>query len=204
MISKVPAQQVFSDALVVLDLPNWSSFAMLQCSFHELWVRRESSSMKKDIRYTPSDSFDTYPFLHTNSDKLEKLGEEYYKLRQKIMITRNEGLTKTYNHFHNSDEKSRDIQELRKLHESMDKGVTEVYGWKDINLNHDFYNTKHGIRYKISEEAQHEVLKRLLELNHELYEKELKRKSVVKKSRKTSKKKQDDQSKEEEQLNLFN
>lgn len=202
MITKVLSKQVFSDAVVVLDLPSWSSFATLQCSFHELWVRQESSSMKKDIRYTPSDSFDTYPFLQIKNTKLDEIGIKYHQLRKSLMEQQNEGLTMVYNRFHDPQDKSVDIQKLRKLHEEMDKAVAEAYGWLDITLDHNFYETKHGVRFTISEKARVDVLKRLLQLNHEIYEKETSLKSVKKKG-KHKDKIQDPQPKDIEQLTLF-
>ncbi|EJY55742.1 transcriptional regulator, TetR family [Alicyclobacillus hesperidum URH17-3-68] len=172
-IARVSAKQIFSDAVCVFDLPSWAHFAALQCSYHEMWVRRESSTMKRDIRYTPSDSFDTYPFLHINDDFLESIGQSYHDFRQTIMKTRNIGLTAVYNLFHNPDEWSDDIQKLRELHVKMDQAVANVYGWYDLDMKHGFYETRQGVRYTLCETACREVLERLLELNHECYEKEM-------------------------------
>jgi hypothetical protein len=172
-IARVSAKQIFSDAVCVFDLPSWAHFAALQCSYHEMWVRRESSTMKRDIRYTPSDSFDTYPFLHINDAFLESIGQSYHEFRQAIMKTRNIGLTAVYNLFHNPDEGSNDIQKLRELHEKMDHAVAAAYGWKDLDLGHNFYETKQGVRYTICEAARREVLQRLLTLNRACYEEEL-------------------------------
>ncbi|WCK55152.1 hypothetical protein PP175_03965 [Aneurinibacillus sp. Ricciae_BoGa-3] len=202
MITSVNTNQVFSDAVVVLDLPSWASFSALQCSFHELWVRRESSSMKRDIRYTPSDSFDTFPFLHLIYESLESIGKKYHKLRQQIMLSRNEGLTQTYNRFHNPGEQSDDIKKLRKLHVDLDKAVAKAYGWEDLKLNHNFYETKYGIRYTISEDTANKVIQLLLKLNHELCKEESKFASKIK--TKSKKRKPLPNSKKGEiQLNLF-
>lgn len=78
------------------------------------------------------------------------------------------------------------IKELRSLHKKMDQAVLEAYGWhRDlpkwgpaIDLAHDFYEVNYlpendNIRYTISPEARKEVLKRLLLLNHERYEEEI-------------------------------
>jgi hypothetical protein len=48
------------------------------------------------------------------------------------MIARNEGLTKTYNRFHDRGEQSDDIRRLRELHAAMDRAVLESYGWHDL------------------------------------------------------------------------
>jgi hypothetical protein len=49
--------------------------------------------------------------------------------RRQIMLIRQEGLTKTYNRFHDPDETAEDIQKLRDLHVEMDNAVAAAYGW---------------------------------------------------------------------------
>src|SRR5581483_5196487 len=70
-------------------------------------------------------------------------------------------------------EHSADIQRLRDLHVEMDNAVAAAYGWTDLDLRHRFHETAHGIRFTLSEEARREVLARLLQLNHERYEEEV-------------------------------
>jgi hypothetical protein len=124
------------------------------------------------MQYTPSDCFETFPFpLDTSS--LASIGERYYQHRQSIMQARQEGLTATYNRFHNPREQAEDIVQLRELHREMDEAVAAAYGWQDLKLDHDFYETRQGTRYTISEEARREVLDRLLKLNHERYAQEV-------------------------------
>ena len=84
------------------------------------------------------------------------------------------GLTSCYNRFHDPDETSKDIQQLRDLHVEMDQAVAAAYEWTDLDLGHGFHETKQGLRYTISEPARREVLQRLLKLNHERYEEEVK------------------------------
>jgi hypothetical protein len=43
------------------------------------------------------------------------------------MIARHEGMTKTYNRFHDRGETAEDIQRLRELHAAMDRAVLEAY-----------------------------------------------------------------------------
>lgn len=169
---KVCSKQVFQESLCVLDLPSWGSFALLQCSFHDAWVRRGSSTVGETLRYTPSDYFDTYPFLHLQHEILNPIGERYHEHRKKIMQAQQEGLTATYNRFHNPSETTKDIHVLRDLQVEMDKATAYAYDWKDLNLGHDYYDTKQGIRFTISEETRRDVFQRLLELNHRLYQEE--------------------------------
>ena len=90
------------------------------------------------------------------------------------MLSRQEGLTKTYNRFHDRDEQSEDIVRLRTSHEEMDQAVAAAYGWSDLDLGHGFHATKQGERYTLSESARRTVLDRLLALNHQRYEEEVK------------------------------
>lgn len=124
------------------------------------------------MQYTPSDCFDTFPFP-TDTNTLNDIGERYYTHRQSIMLRRQEGLTKTYNRFHDPAESAPDIVALRELHRELDEAVACAYGWQDLSLQHGFHQTKQGTRYTISEEARREVLDRLLLLNHERHEQEL-------------------------------
>ena len=48
------------------------------------------------------------------------------------MIANNEGLTSTYNRFHDPSETSSDLLELRRLHGEMDQAVLDAYGWNDV------------------------------------------------------------------------
>ena len=48
------------------------------------------------------------------------------------MVLNGEGLTKTYNRFHNPSETSTGLLELRSLHSEMDRAVLEAYGWSDV------------------------------------------------------------------------
>ena len=89
------------------------------------------------------------------------------------MLARQEGLTKTYNRFHNPEEHAEDIGTLRRLHVEMDHAVAAAYGWAELALDHGFHQTKQGLRYTISEPARREVLGRLLSLNHARYAEEV-------------------------------
>ena len=104
---------------------------------------------------------------------LDAIGERYYTHRQNIMHTRREGLTATYNRFHNPDDRAPDIQQLRDLHVEMDQAVAAAYGWQDLALDHGFHDTKQGVRFTVSEAARRELLDRLLALNHQRHREEV-------------------------------
>lgn len=163
---------VYTNALVIVarDVP--ADFAIFSSSFHEVWARLQGSSLETRPRYTPSRCFDTFPFPE-RTNGLGEVGEHYHAHRQSIMLARQEGLTKTYNRFHNPEESAADIVRLRELHQQMDEAVAAAYGWTDLRLGHDFHETKQGVRFTLQEAARREVLDRLLELNHRRYAEEV-------------------------------
>ncbi len=160
-VSLVKSQQVFSDQVVVFDTQGKEYFALLQSAFHESWARNYGSTLKGDLRYSPTSCFETFPFP-AEADVLEEIGEQYHAHRQSIMLARQEGLTKTYNRFHDPEESSSDIRRLREMHQEMDEAVARAYGWTDLRLDHDFHETKQGMRFTISEAAHplYEIVRR--------------------------------------------
>lgn len=167
----VPPTFVYSHATCVFAMPAAAQFALLQSTVHDSWARQHCSSMKGDLRYTPSDGFETFPFPFSLGP-LEAIGGIYHENRREIMVSRQEGLTPTYNRLHSPEEVSPDIAKLRELQVEMDYEVARAYGWAELDLGHDFHSTKQGIRYTISESVRREILDRLLALNHERHSEE--------------------------------
>lgn len=139
--------------------------------------------MKDDLRYTPSDCFETFPFPEgfETSPALEAAGQAYHDQRVALMIARNEGMTKTYNRFHDRSETSADIVRLRELHAAMDRTVFEAYGWHDLaeraepiflDESNEDDHTYQG-RWFWPSDFRDEVLARLLVLNAERHAEEV-------------------------------
>ncbi|WP_443092849.1 Eco57I restriction-modification methylase domain-containing protein [Candidatus Chloroploca mongolica] len=183
-----PTNIVFSHKVLVFIRDAYSDFSVLQSSLHEEWARHYSgASLRTDMCYSTKQCLETFAFPEFQDDSgqkitnlssssrnyLESIGEKYYEYRYSVALERNEGLTKTYNRFHNPQEASEDIAELRRLHVEMDNAVAAAYGWSDLELDHGFHETKQGLRYTISEAARRAVLDRLLALNHARYAEEV-------------------------------
>ncbi len=183
--TRTTSQFIFADSAVVVADESFGMFAALQSRPHEVWARFMASSMKDDLRYTPSDCFETFAFPdgYDANEALEQAGKEYYEFRAALMVRNNEGLTKTYNRFHRPDEKSPDIIRLRELHDAMDRAVLDAYGWTDLHPVCEFFPEfdeeeedddsgsgrakQKKYRYRWTEEIHDEVLARLLALNRE-------------------------------------
>jgi hypothetical protein len=186
----LPTGIVYSHKLIVLAMDGYSAFTVLQSRMHQNWAYFLGSTMKDDPVYTPSDCFETFPFPENfeADTKLEAVGKEYYEFRAALMVQNNEGLTKTYNRFHDPTETSPDIQKLRDLHAAMDRAVLDAYGWKALKPTCEFLlyyddeeqdedsgparRRRKPWRYRWPDEFRDEVLARLLELNKRKAEEE--------------------------------
>lgn len=65
---------------------------------------------------------------------MEAIGREYYDYRASLMVANDEGLTKTYNRFHDPGEQSEETRKLRQLHDRMDRAVLAAYGGEFAKL----------------------------------------------------------------------
>ncbi len=102
---------VFSHKARVFVWDRYSEFTLLQSRVHQEWSLFLGSTMKDDPVYAASDCFETFPFPDgfETHPQLEAAGKEYYEFRAALMVRNNEGLTKTYNRFHDPNERSSDI-----------------------------------------------------------------------------------------------
>ncbi|MEF8709815.1 MAG: hypothetical protein V5B38_13460 [Candidatus Accumulibacter propinquus] len=141
--------------------------------------------MKDDLRYTPNDYFETFPFpagWETDA-ALDAAGREYYEHRAALMVHHDAGLTTTYNRFHTRDERDPDIVRLRELHAQMERAVLAAYGWSDLPTACEFIPdhfeedasgepVSKSNRCRWPNAIRDEVLARLLKLNAERAEQE--------------------------------
>lgn len=185
----LPSDWVFDQKVVVFAGESHQLFAVVQSRIHGLWAQCFGSTLEERPVYTPSDCFETFPFPpNWQSDPtLEAAGQAYYDFRAALMIRNNEGLTNTYNRFHDPDEHDPNITKLRELHVAMDRAVLGAYGWHDISTecrhilafesDEETSGTKKKPkkkpwRYRWPDDVHDEVLARLLDLNHRRAEEE--------------------------------
>ena len=188
MMVFVPKGSIYDCKLIVFAFEDNYHFALLQSIVHELWVRKFSSTLRTDVSYTPTDCFDTFPFPPQEYERMAsgewrveempeafqraaRVGAGYHEHRRQIMLSRQLGLTKIYNLFHDPACQDADIQRLRELHAEMDHAILACYGWEDVDLRHDFYPNDRGqTRFMPSVQARREVIFRLMELNQKMAE----------------------------------
>ncbi len=184
MFAVVPSNAIYSNKLIVFAMASWSHFAVLSSRAHEMWSSSFGATrgVADDLTYNPTDVFANFPFPagFEISSELDAAGQSYHEHRAALMIARNEGLTKTYNRFHNPTENTPDIVRLRELHAAMDVADLRAYGWADLaekarpehldETNEDDH--KYQGRYFWLSDFRDTVLSRLLELNAERAEEE--------------------------------
>jgi hypothetical protein len=173
--------RLFNHKVYAFAFESYAAFAILQSSIHELWSSKYSARHGATTNYSPRKTFATFPFPPNWEIQTEAAGKAYYQFRAALMIASNEGMTKTYNRFHDRTENGEKIRCLRQLHAAMDRIVLETYGWRDLaacaspifgdETNEDD-RTYQG-RLVLPSEVRDEVLARLLALNAERHAEEV-------------------------------
>ena len=169
-----------NNAMAVISSSHFCKWAILQSNFHTVFVWKYGSTMKTDLRYTPSDVYETFPFPvlpMTKEEYIEQKGKDLFSLRQSVLTIQQIGLTLFYKNYHNRANNQDEILKARKIQQEIDLAVRDAYGWNDIDLEHGFHAVGYlpendNIRYTISEAARVEILKRLAKLNHDRWEAE--------------------------------
>ncbi len=170
---------LFSDQLYVLADDRYSVFSLLSSDIHAIWAWYRKTSMGADLHslsYTNGEIFETFPFpdgLMVSGDaELERLGEEFFQLRQSLMQELGIGITGVYNAFHDQPLADERLLELRRRQIEINRTVLERYGWEDIQTGEAFHEVAYlpagsNVRFTVSEPARLEILKRLAMLNRD-------------------------------------
>ncbi|MEU4772692.1 type IIL restriction-modification enzyme MmeI [Micromonospora sp. NPDC023644] len=170
----VQTRQVFAHKLAVFATDDTGMLALLSSGPHYWWAASRSSTMKADLNYSPSDVFETFA-LPELTPELRALGGHLDAYRRNVMLSRQAGLTATYNLVFDPACQDEGIVELRRIHRDIDEATFRAYGWNDLvkqGLDHGFHKAGAYTRYTIGTAVQREILDRLLELNHQRYAEE--------------------------------
>lgn len=103
------------------------SMGILLSRIHCHWAWAQASTLKGDLRYTPTTVFATFPWPSPDDAQREQIADtakRLIELRDELSIERNIGLTTLYNE---SDEGAH--ADLRGLHDQLDRAVSDAYGW---------------------------------------------------------------------------
>jgi hypothetical protein len=147
-LSWVDKSTISSDATCAFAVEDDYSMGVLLSRAHDAWAWAQSSTLKGDLRYTPTSVFATFPWprpTETLRDAVSNASRALYVRRSDLCLKHNLGLTKLYNLM---DEGG--FQDLKALHKTLDEAVADAYGWPKA----------------VAQDAP-ELVRRLRELNRE-------------------------------------
>ncbi len=117
-----------SDATNVFAFDDDYSMGILLSRAHDAWAWARSSTLKGDLRYTPTTAFMTFPW--PDAVTLEQRAAVaaasvvLYERRSALCLEHNIGLTKLYNLMDDGA-----FADLAALHKRLDEAVVAAYGW---------------------------------------------------------------------------
>jgi hypothetical protein len=117
-----------SNATNVFAFDDDYSMGVLTSSIHGAWARSESSTLRVDLRYTPTSCFETFPWPQPEDDLRGEIGtiaRQLIERRQAICVEGSIGLTTLYNQVEEGA-----WAEIADLHRRLDQAVARAYGWK--------------------------------------------------------------------------
>ena len=103
------------------------AMGVLTSVVHQTWAHSESSTLRIDLRYTPTSCFETFPWPRPDATRRERIGAlaaELIAARQAITIREGIGLTDFYNALDDGA-----WQPVAHLHRELDDEVLRAYGF---------------------------------------------------------------------------
>ena len=103
------------------------AMGILTSSIHGAWAKSESSTLRIDLRYTPTSCFETFPWPQPDTGMREEIGDVAKRLiesRQTICVANEIGLTDLYNQVDDGA-----WGEIAARHRELDHLVARAYGW---------------------------------------------------------------------------
>ncbi len=116
-----------SDLVIVFAFEDDYAMGVLSSSVHRHWAIGQSSTLRVDLRYTPTSAFETFPWPEPSAAQRERiagLARELIEHRRSTCEDRQIGLTTLYNQMDDGA-----WEELRDLHNALDRAVADAYGW---------------------------------------------------------------------------
>lgn len=116
------------DATNVFAFDDDYSMGILMSRAHDAWAWAQSSTLKGDLRYTPTTVFGTFPWPDpVTPEQRKRIAEAcraLYARRSALCIEHGIGLTKLYNLMDDGG-----FADLKALHRELDVAVAAAYGW---------------------------------------------------------------------------
>lgn len=148
----VEPKTLASDATNVFAFDDDYSMGILLSKAHDAWAWAQSSTLKGDLRYTPTSVFETFawpdPVTDAQRERVAEASRRLLSRRTEICSAEQIGLTKLYNAVDDGA-----WTDLKALHKELDEAVVDCYGWP-----------------KTVAQDPKDLVRRLTELNREIVE----------------------------------
>jgi hypothetical protein len=129
----MPQEALCNDGTIVFARDDDYFFGVLHSRAHEVWSLRMGTSLEDRPRYTPTTTFETFPFPRPTDDQREEIGLAAKDLDEKRRAwldppgaseaeLKKRTLTNLYN---------QRPTWLAQLHDRLDRAVCSAYGWDD-------------------------------------------------------------------------
>jgi len=117
-----------SDLVNVFAFDDEYAMGILSSSVHQEWARAQSSTLRVDVRYTPTSAFEAFSWppdpAPEKREAVARVSAETLRRRQAICVERQIGLTQLLNEVEEGA-----YSDLRRLLNEVDRAVIEAYGW---------------------------------------------------------------------------
>jgi hypothetical protein len=116
-----------SNATTVFAFSEDFAMGVLLSAIHAAWARAQGSTLRVDLRYTPSTVFETFPWpkpAEAERRRVAELAARLVAARRAICAEHQIGLTRLYNAVEDGA-----YRPLRNLHGDLDEAVAAAYGW---------------------------------------------------------------------------
>ena len=163
----VSSEWTVSDAVIVFRSRSLPDLALLSSAPHYWWAEKQCSSMRTDIRYTPTEIFETLPTIELKNS-VETEMQTILDVRSDLGEQLGQGLTAIYKRVADPGDRAPEIERLRQAHAAIDEGCVSALGISG-ELRHGCYEHEYGMRFTPHPEIRLQVLDRILELNFETF-----------------------------------
>jgi len=146
-VSRQATTTCFDHQLMVIALPDYYHFGILQSRWHETWAWARGSTLKGDLRYTNTTIFETFPFPRlpkgtydprlrpetTKAERIAKAAKTFDELRRATCQAAGVGLTKVHQRM-----KEGEFRPLQSSYDALNEAVASGYGFsKRMGLDDD-------------------------------------------------------------------
>ena len=156
------------DKVLIFPITFANQHALFLSIFFRLWVEEyRGSKQGKD----PSSISLQIPPMRSFPCPSEKMPDNVLCAAEAFddFLRQQSGVTPAMNAFNDEANISPDVLGARKLMQTINMAVARAYGWDDLDLSASFEDRGLGKRLYLKKDIEREILRRLVELNHRIW-----------------------------------